>query len=108
MELVTHAVDRHAAGEQPLDERVVARLLAALLGVVVVDEQLDRAVGAGGGVLSLNASLAYWNARSMNSSPRIRYHSLRRRPSANSPLSPTTSLTTSNATSGLLAPPNWP
>ena len=57
---------------------------------------------------SLNDSSAYWNARSMNSSPRIRYHSLRRSPSANSPLSLTTSLTTSNATSGLVSLPNSP
>ena len=42
VELVAHAVDRHAVGEQALDERVRALPLAGLLGVVVVDEQRDR------------------------------------------------------------------
>ncbi len=58
--------------------------------------------------VSLNASSAYSNARSMYSSPRIRNHSLRRRPSGCSAPSETTSLTTSNATSGFVAEPKSP
>ncbi len=58
--------------------------------------------------VSLKASSAYRNARSMNSSPSTRNHSLRRSPSGFSAPSDTTSLTTSNATSGLVSEPNGP
>ena len=44
----------------------------------------------------------------MYCSPRTLYQLLRRNPSAKSPLSATTSLTTSHATSGLVSLPNGP